>query len=78
MNTMYVADDLAIVSKYEVIQAFFLTEEEENMSMAEELNKMINKFYAKERETKRNVTKLEFDVKSHKQTLEYIKKACLY
>lgn len=77
VRTMNIERDKAIISKYEVMKAFFLTEEEENMNMADELNKMINVFYEQERRTRRNVNTLSFDVEKNKNVIEYIKRACV-
>lgn len=76
-RTMYIESNKAIISKYEIMKAFFLTEEEENVNMAHELNKMINVFCEQERQTKRNVTTLSFDIEPNKQVIDYIKKACV-
>ena len=76
-KTMHIDNNKAFISKYEVIKAFFLTEEEENANMANELNKMINVFYKQESQTRRNVTTLPFDVETNKQVIEYIKRACV-
>lgn len=76
-RTMHLESDKAIISKYEIMKAFFLTEEEEDINMAHELNKMINVFCEQERLTKRNVTTLPFDIETNKQVIDYIKKACV-
>ena len=77
IKVMNIKSDKAIISKYEVMKAFFLTEEEDDVNMARELNKMINAFYEKERQTMRNVTTLSFDIETNKQVIDYIKKACV-
>lgn len=77
VENMHIKENKAIISKYEVVNAFFLTEEEENASMACELNKMINAFCEQERKTRRNVTTLSFDVESNRQVIDYIKSACV-
>ena len=77
IKSMHIESNKAIISKYEVMKAFFLTEEEENVNMADELNKMINVFYEQERQTRRNVTALPFDVEANRQVIDYIKRACV-
>ncbi len=77
INNMHIESDTAIISKYEIMKAFFLTEEEDNINMADELNKMINAFYEQERQTKRNVTSLSFEIENNRQVIDYIKKACV-
>lgn len=77
VKTMHIESDKAIISKYEVMKAFFLTEEEENINMANELNRMINAFCEQERKTRRNVTTLPFDLETNRQVIDYIKRACV-
>lgn len=62
----------AYISKYEVMEAFFRTEEEENVNMAKELNKMINIFCDSERKNRRNVILLPFDIETYKHAIDYI------
>lgn len=67
----------AIITKYEVMKALFRTEDEENVSMANELNKLFNSFYEEERQTRRNITELPFDIEANKTVIDYIKKSAL-
>lgn len=71
-EAVHVVGNDAYVSRYEVAEAFFRTEEEENMVMAIELNKMINVFCEEERQTKRNVIALPFNTETYKQAIDYI------
>lgn len=73
-KTMRVEGNEAYISRYEVLEAFFRTEEEENVRMANELNKIINVFCEIERQTRRNIIELPFDIEEHKQVIEYIDK----
>lgn len=72
---MKVGEHSAIISKYEIMEAFFRTEDEDNDVMAVELNRLINSFYEKELQTRRNVTELPFDIDSNKAVIDYIKKS---
>lgn len=74
---MHIENDTAVISKFEVMKAFFLTEKEDDVSMAEELNKMISVFYDHERRTRRNITTLPFEIKAYKRAIDYIKRACV-
>ena len=74
---MNIKNGKATISKYEVMKAFFLTEEEDDVDMANELNKMINIFYEQEQRTRRNVTELSFDIDSNQNVIDYIKKASI-
>lgn len=74
---MNIENGKATISKYEVMKAFFLTEEEDDVDMANELNKMINIFYEQEQRTRRNVTELSFDIGSNQNVINYIKKASI-
>lgn len=76
-KTMHIEGNNAYITRYEVIDAFFRTEEEENLKMAMELNKMINSFCEQERYTKRNVALLPFDIGLHKDAIEYIRQVSL-
>lgn len=69
---MNIKGNEAYISKYEVIEAFFRTEEEENANMAKELNKMINIFYDSERKNRRNVVSLPFDLETYRHVIDYI------
>lgn len=71
-NIVRIKGNKAYISKYEVMEAFFRTEEEENESMANELNRMINAFCDLEKDTGHNVTILPFDVDKYKKVIEYI------
>lgn len=73
-KSMQIKENHALISKYEVLAAFFRTEENEDINMANELNKLINQFYVQERKTKRNVTELPFDIEANKDAIDYIKK----
>ena len=61
------------ISRYEIMNAFFQTEEENNEEMANELNKMLNDFCRLERKYKRNIVSLPFDIIAYKQAINYIK-----
>lgn len=73
-KTMRVEGNNIYISRYEIIEAFFRTEEEEDENMANELNKMINVFCEAERKTRRNVSELPFDANTHKNVIDYISK----
>ena len=73
-NNMLIKNDKAYISKYEVISAFFRTEEEDNASMADKLNELIIMFCNAETQNKSNVTILPFDVNKYKSVIEYIGK----
>ncbi len=73
VKPMRIKDNMATLSKYEILEAFFRTEDEENIDMADELNRLINVFYEKERLICRNITELSFDIDENKDAIEYIK-----
>ena len=73
VEDMQIESDKAVISKYEVLEAFFRTEDEENVNMANELNEIINEFYVKERQTRRNVTAMPFDLNQYKTAISYIR-----
>ncbi len=77
LKTMTLTDTDAQISKFEVMCAFFRTEEEENVEMARELNKMLNAFYRIERRKRQNVNSLSFDIQRYKKAIEYIRDALL-
>lgn len=66
------------ISRYEVVTAFFRTEEEENVDMANALNVIINIFCDEERKLRRNITELPFDISTYKNVIDYIEKTALY
>lgn len=66
------------ISRYEVATAFFRTEEEENIDMANALNAIINVFCDEEQKLKRNITELPFDVSKYRNVIDYIEKTALY
>ena len=66
-----------IITKYEVMEALFRTEDEENVKMANELNRLFNTFYEKERLTRRNITELPFDIDTFRTAIDYIKKSAV-
>lgn len=69
---MVVEGKEAKISRYEVMEAFFRTEEEENVAMASELNKMLNVFCEQERLTRANVVSLPFDIEKYENVIQYI------
>lgn len=71
-NNMLIKNNTAYISKYEVISAFFRTEEEDNASMADKLNELINMFCNAETQNKSNVTILPFDINKYQSVIEYI------
>lgn len=73
MKPMKLKKNNAILSKYEVMEAFFRTEAEDDAGMAHELNRIINIFYEQEFQTKKNVTELSFDINKNKKAIDYIK-----
>lgn len=71
---MQIENNQAIISKYEVLAAFFRTEENDDIDMASKLNELINQFYVQERHTKRNVTELTFEItNSNENVISFIK-----
>lgn len=77
LSKMKVTSNMATISKYEVMAAFFRTEEDDDVDMAIELNKLINKFYDQERQTRRNTNYMSFDLDEYKSAISYIKQACM-
>lgn len=69
-----VGDDV-LISRYEIMQAFFRTEEEDNLGMADALNSMLNDFCDSERETRNNVVSLPFNKKAYQNVIEYIQQS---
>lgn len=63
------------VKKYEVMEAFFRTESEENNDMASQLNDLICNFYEQEQIYRRNVTELSVDFDRYRKAIEYIEKS---
>lgn len=71
---MQIENNQAIISKYEVLAAFFRTEENDDIDMASKLNELINQFYIQERHTRRNVTELTFEItNSNENVISFIK-----
>lgn len=71
---MQIKNKQAIISKYEVLAAFFKSEENDDIDMANKLNELINQFYVQERHTKRNVTELTFEItNSNENVISFIK-----
>lgn len=71
---MQIENNQAIISKYEVLAAFFRSEENDDIDMANKLNELINQFYVQERHTKRNVTELTFEItNSNENVISFIK-----
>lgn len=64
----------ATITKYEVLEAFFRTEDEDDDNMANQLNELISNFYEQERIYKKNITELTFDSEKYKNVIEYINK----
>lgn len=77
VNSVIVKGDVVILSKYEIMKAFFKTEDEDNDAMAVELNRLINVFYKEEHSKKKNITELPFNVKENETVIEYIKNVLL-
>lgn len=75
LKSMTLTDTEAQITKFEVMCAFFRTEEEENIEMARELNKMLNAFYKIERRKRQNVNSLPFNIQRYKKSIEYIGKS---
>lgn len=63
------------VKKYEVMEAFFRTESEENNDMASQLNDLICNFYEQEQIYRRNVTELSVDFDRYRKAIEYIEES---
>lgn len=76
-KVMLVENNMATISKYEVMEAFFKTEDNDDVMMADELNKLINKFYDQERQTRRNVNYMSFNIDEYKNAIAYIKRTCM-
>lgn len=72
IRTMTLTETDALISKFEVMCAFFKTEEEENLEMALKLNKMLNVFYEIERQKQQNIISLSFNIKDNRETIDYI------
>ena len=68
-------ESVVYLSRYDVIQAFFRTEDEENEDMAKQLNIILNCFCAEERSKGKNVSELPFSKEVHKKTIAYIQNA---
>lgn len=66
-------DNIVYLSRYDVIQAFFITEEEENEDMARELNRLLNCFCIAERNKKKNINVLPFSWDIYRKSIAYIK-----
>lgn len=66
-------ENIVYLSRYDVIQAFFRTEEEENEDMAKELNILLNCFCTAERNKGKNISKLPFRQDIHQESIAYIK-----
>lgn len=64
----------ATITKYEVLEAFFRTEDENDDNMANQLNQLISNFYEQEQIYKRNITELTFDLDKYENVIEYINK----
>lgn len=60
------------VKKYEVLEAFIRTEDENDNNMAGQLNKLISQFYNQELLLKRNITELSVDSDEYEKVIEYI------
>lgn len=71
---MQINNNQTMISKYEILAAFFRTEENNDIDMASKLNELINQFYVQERQTRRNVTELTFEItKSNESVISFIK-----
>ncbi len=77
-NNMRIEGNNVYISRYEVATAFFRTEEEGNVDMANALNVIINIFCDEEQKLKRNITELPFDILTYRKVIDYIEKTALY
>lgn len=77
-SNMRIEGNNVYISRYEIATAFFRTEEEENVDMADALNVMINVFCNEERKLKKNITELPFNILEYKKVIDYIEKSALY
>ena len=66
-------ENIVYLSRYDVIQAFFRTEDEENEDMARELNVLLNHFCTAERNNGKNINELPFSRDLHQKPIAYIK-----
>lgn len=74
-NVVRIVGNNAYISRYEVMEAFFRTEEDGNEAMASKLNEMLNVFCYYERKNKCNIVTLPFDKIIYKNVIEYIVKS---
>lgn len=62
------------ITKYEILEAFFRTEDENNYIMAKQINELIANFYDQERLLKRNINELTVDSEQYKAVIDYLDK----
>lgn len=74
-NAVRISKKEKYISRYEVMNAFFQTEEDNNEEMANQLNEMLNDFCRLERKYKRNIVSLPFDTIIYKRVIDYINKS---
>lgn len=74
-NAVRIVKKEKLISRYDVMKAFFQTEKENNEEMANQLNEMLNDFCRLERKYKRNIVSLPFDAIAYKVVIDYIKKS---
>ena len=72
ISSMKIVNGKVYISKYEIMNAFFQTEEEQNEDMANLLNDMLSVFYNEEHIVERNITIMPFDLNERKNAVEYI------
>ncbi len=71
---MYDCGEMVYISRYEVINAFLKTEEEENENMAKELNVLLNAFCVAERNRFKSIESLPFCKATYHKVIAYISK----
>lgn len=72
---MHRKQNVMYISKYELIKAFFKTEDDDDLDMAIELNRMINEFCQMEQKTKSNIVELPFNQIDYEKAINYISAA---
>lgn len=77
-ETMHINENQVYIRRYEIMKAFFRTEEEENIEMANILSKMLSVFCKEEKKFRRNITELPFDINTHQNVINYIENTNLY
>ena len=74
-RVMHRKQDVMYISKYELIKAFFKTEDDDDFDMAIELNRMINEFCQMEQKMKSNIVELPFSQTDYEKAINYISSA---